>query len=138
LSNGIYYFENTSIDIKNGGRLEGNNVMLYFTGSSVFYPKNGEVNLQAPATSPYEGGLDGMVVWIENCTTFDSQGNQEFYLEGVFYAPCSEVWLHGNPYGETVNGQVIVGILNVQGTTDMIVRYHEYVATPRFELWLVE
>jgi Flp pilus assembly protein TadG len=138
LQPGVYYFDNTSIDLKNNGLLQGNNVMLYFTGNSVFYPKNGAVDLRAPATSPYTGGLDGMAVWIANCTEFNSQGNNEFYIEGVFYAPCSRVWLHGNPYGDTIRGQVIVGSLDVRGNSEMTVRYVNHVHTPRFELWLVE
>ena len=34
--------------------------------------------------------------------------------------------------------QVIVGSLDVRGTSDMTVRYVNHVFTPRFELWLVE
>jgi hypothetical protein len=139
LDDGIYYFHNTDLALNNTkSRIEGDNVMLYFAGTSDFKPKNGEVDLRAPAGSPYAGGHDGMTVWIENCTEFDSQGNNEFYVEGVFYAPCSPVWLHGNPNGETIRGQVIVGSLDMRGTSDLTVRYVNHVFTPRFELWLVE
>jgi len=139
LQPGVYYFHNTDVALQNtNSRIEGDGVMLYFTGNSEFVPKNGEVDLRAPSTSPYEGGLDGMTVWIANCTEFDSQGNNEFYIEGVFYAPCSRVWMHGTPDGDTIRGQVIVGELNVQGNSEMVVEYVGHVFTPRFELWLVE
>ncbi len=139
---GTYYFKGTSISLQNtNSRIQGNNVMLYFNGttsSTYFDPKNGEVNLKAPATSPYSGGPNHMVLWIDNCSEFDSQGNNEFYLEGVFLAPCSDVTMHGNPGGEAVYGQVIVGTLDVRGTSDLIVRHSDDVHTPRYELYLVE
>ncbi len=142
LQPGTYYFHGTSISLQNtNSRIQGSNVMLYFsgtTGSTYFDPKNGEVHLSAPATSPYPSGPDHMVVWIANCSDFNSQGNNEFYIEGIFYAPCSDVWMHGNPYGTAVDGQVIVGTLDIRGTSDFIVQYRDLVATPRLALYLVE
>jgi hypothetical protein len=143
LSPGIYYFNNTVLQMQNtNSRIQGEGVMLYFTGPTgkeLFKPKNGAIHLTRITDGPiYSGGPNGMAVWIANCGIFDSQGNEEFFIHGLFYAPCSEVWMHGNPYGETIDGQVIVGTLDVRGTSDMIVRYRNYVATPRFELWLVE
>ncbi|MEZ4523871.1 MAG: pilus assembly protein TadG-related protein [Thermomicrobiales bacterium] len=142
LEPGMYYFDGTSIDLQNtNSRIEGDNVTLYFDGpehSTYFAPKNGEVNLTAPTTTPYTGGIGNIVIWIDNCTEFDSQGNNEFYLEGVLIAPCSNVWLHGNPDGETVYGQVVVGTLDVRGTSDLVIRYMDLGDTPRYELALVE
>ena len=139
---GVYYFDGTSIDLHNtNARIEGDDVMLYFDGptsSTYFDPKNGEVHLTAPSSAPYSGGPANMVVWIDNCSDFNSQGNGEFYLEGVFNAPCSDVWLHGNPYAETIYGQVIVGTLDIRGTSDFVVLYMDLGDTPRHELALVE
>ncbi|MEZ4573051.1 MAG: hypothetical protein R2849_22565 [Thermomicrobiales bacterium] len=53
-------------------------------------------------------------------------------------APRSNVWLHGNPDGETVYGQVVVGTLDVRGTSDLVIRYMDLGDTPRYELALVE
>ena len=139
---GAYRFSGTSLNLQDSNsRIEGDGVMLYFDGptnNTFFDPKTGAVHLTAPTSASYSGAPDGVVVWIANCSLFDSQGNEEFFIEGVFYAPCSEVRLHGNPYGETVNGQVIVGNLDVRGTSDMIVRYHDYVDTPRIQVYLTE
>jgi len=139
---GLYYFFNTSLSMQNtNSRIEGQGVMFYFDGDTdeaYFKPKNGEISLTAPANSPYANGLTGMTVWIANCTDFDSQGNGEFYFEGVFYAPCSRTWMHGNPYGESINGQVFVGSLDVQGTSDFLVVHNGYVDVKRPEVYLTE
>ena len=139
---GAYSFSGTSLNLQDSNsRIEGDGVMLYFDGptnNTYFDPKTGAVHLTAPEIAPYPDAPDGVVIWIANCSVFDSQGNEEFYLEGVFYAPCSEVWLHGNPYGETVNGQVIVGNLDVRGTSDMVIRYRDYYGTPRVQVYLTE
>jgi hypothetical protein len=146
LQPGMYYFEGTSIDmITTNARIanstDAGGVMLYFTGpagTTYFDPKNAGVHLVAPATPYYDGGHPGMLIWIDNCSNFDSQGNNEFYLEGVFYAPCSDVTMHGNPYGDAVNGQVIAGSVDIRGTTDFTISYNDYVTTRRFEVYLVE
>ena len=78
---------------------------LYFDSTSSFDPKNGETSLTAPATSPY-GGQDGLVFWYTPSTAIDFQGNGELYFQGVFYAPKSDVTMHGNPNGDTIDGQV--------------------------------
>lgn len=147
---GLYYFENTSIFMEgSGSRLTDNDggVMLYFANgtspsTTYFDPANsdGGIHLTAPAVSPpsYPDGLDGMTLWIDNCSEFDARGSGEFYLKGVFYAPCSDVRLHGNPYGDTVDGQVIVGNLTVHGSAEFNIRYHNYVATPRYGVTLIE
>jgi Flp pilus assembly protein TadG len=139
---GTYYFHGTSISLQNtNSRIVGVNVMLYFSGtpgSTYFDPKNGEVFLQSAPTSPYAGGPKQMAVWIDNCSVFDSQGNGEFYIGGIFLAPCSAVTIHGNPYGEAVKGQMVVGTLDVRGTSDIVVRYVDLGNVPRYELYLVE
>lgn len=140
LQPGFYYFENSKLALQNtNSRIEGRDVMLYFTGSSAqFIPKNGEVHLEAPATSHYPGGHDGMAVWIENCSSMEWGGNTEFFVSGIFYAPCSQVWLHGTPDGDVLDGQMIVGSINLDGNGTLSMAYRNYVNTPRFELYLVE
>jgi hypothetical protein len=59
-----------------------------------------------------------------------------FEAEGVIYAPCSHVELHGNPAG--VGIQVIVGDLVVKGTSDFLVKYREYVKMDKPKVWLTE
>lgn len=145
---GLYYFENTSIFMEGtNSRITDNDagVMLYFAKNTsptttYFDPANssGGIHLTAPAVSPYPDGLDGMTLWIDNCSTFDSRGSGEFYIKGIFYAPCSDVRLHGNPLGDTINGQVIVGNLTVHGSVEFNVRYHNYIHTPRYGVVLTE
>jgi hypothetical protein len=139
---GAYYFSGTSLDLNNtNSRIEGDGVLLYFNGpvsNTYFDPKTGEVHLTAPPSSPYAGGPDHLVVWIANCSEFDSQGNEEFYIDGAFYAPCSDVTMHGNPLGVAVSGQIIVGTLDIRGTSDFQVLYEDLVGIPRIEVYLVE
>lgn len=145
---GPYYFEGTSIFMEgSASRITDNDagVMLYFAeGSSIsttyFDPANssGGIHLTAPATSPYTGGLDGMTVWIDNCSEFNARGGGEFYIQGVFYAPCSDVRMHGNPLGDTIDGQVIVGNLTMHGGAEFSVRYHNYFDFPRRGVFLQE
>ncbi len=130
-------------------RIEGSGVNFYFTGNpnqSFFDPQNGEVDLTAPGFSSdpsllvVNGDYRDMVIWIDMCpgSTIDSQGNSEFFVGGVIYAPCSEVYLHGNPYGDTLNGIVIGSSINVQGTSDMSITYLPYAPTGSYEVYLTE
>jgi hypothetical protein len=119
--------------------MNGNGVMFYFTGTSYFDSKNGEVNLKAPTAPAYSGGKAGVVFWMNTCqSAIDFQGNGDFYMEGIFYAPCSAVTMHGNPGGDSYYGQVIVGTFSVKGTSDFRLRYHNYVDTQRPKVFLVQ
>jgi len=147
---GIYVFSgNTKLNLQNSGsQLIGEGVLFYFTGSASFDPKNGGIRLTAPCLTAatqiatcsgeaaYAGGVNGMTLWIANCTTFDSQGSAMFEVEGVIYAPCSHVELHGNPAG--VGIQVIVGDLVIKGTSDFLINYREYVKMDKPRVWLTE
>lgn len=135
----VVVLDNSTLELGNTNtRLEVSGVLLYVTGSTgLIDPKNGQLHLEAPTSAPYAGGLAGMAIWIANCSTFDSQGNGEFYVRGLFYAPCSTVSMHGNPYGTAVEGQVIVRDLTIKGTSDFIVDYRKHVDTFRNTVTLV-
>lgn len=135
---GIYYFDgSTKLNLQNTNSwIIGDSVLFYFTGNSRFTPGNGNIDISAPASSPYSGGVDGMLLWIANCSTFDSQGNGVFNVEGVIYAPCSHVELHGTPGG--VGVQVIVGDLVIKGTSEFRIEYREYVKMDKPRVWLTE
>ena len=147
---GLYYFENSSIELRSTtARIEGVGVNFYFTGNpnqSYFDPQNGEVFLTAPGYSPdpsllvVHNDYRDMAIWVDMCpgSEIDSQGNNEFFVGGVFYAPCSEIYLHGNPYGDTVSGIVIGSTINIQGTSDMSVTYLPYGPTDSYEIYLIE
>jgi prepilin-type processing-associated H-X9-DG protein len=138
LAPGTHFFDG-NITLSNSSTtswIRGTNVLLYFTGNSAFTPKNGNVQLTAPSSSPYSGGIDGMLLWIANCSTFVSSGNGVFSVEGVIYAPCSHVELHGTPGG--VGVQVIVGDLVIQGTSEFRILYREYVKMDKPKVWLTE
>lgn len=137
-SPGVHYFDGT-ITVSASSTtswIKGTNVLFYFTGSARFTPGNANVQLTAPTSSPYSGGVDGMLLWIANCSTFDTSGNGVFSVEGVIYAPCSHVELHGTPGG--VGVQVIVGDLVIKGTSDFVIKYREYVKMDKPRVWLTE
>jgi Flp pilus assembly protein TadG len=136
---GIYYFNgNTRVQLQNtNSTIQGSNVLLYFTGSSSIAPNNGNINISALTSGPaYSGGVTGMLLWIANCSSFDSSGNGVFRVEGVIYAPCSAVSLHGTPDSNGL--QVIVGSLQLTGNSSFNVLYREYVVTRLPKIRLVE
>lgn len=138
LQRGVYYFDgNTRLNLQNtASTIRGDGVLLYFTGNSSFTPGNGNIILKTPTTPLYPNAVNGLVLWIANCSTFDSAGNGLFDVEGVIYAPCSHVELHGTP--QSVGIQVIVGDLVIKGTSDFTINYREYIKVQRPRVWLVE
>ena len=139
LSPGLYYFDgNSSFDLKNKSEVSGNGVLLYFTGSAALNPKNGNINLTAAAApgANQDPELSDMVVWVANCTDVELQGNGDMYFEGIFYAPCSHSWMHGGT-GETIRGQLILGSLDVRGTSDLGIAYEQRAATRQPAVFLV-
>ncbi|MEX1158278.1 MAG: pilus assembly protein TadG-related protein [Thermomicrobiales bacterium] len=137
---GLYYFEDSDVTNQStNAEMNGaGGVMFYFTGDSTFDSKNGAVNLRAPASSPYAGGQDGMVFWSASCNLIDFQGNGDFYLHGIVYAPCAKVVMHGTPGGDGIKGQWIVDRVEVKGTSDFTINYHAYVDTTRPQIFLVQ
>ncbi|RIK38321.1 MAG: hypothetical protein DCC58_16820 [Chloroflexi bacterium] len=136
---GLYYFENTDIDLQNtNASIVCSGCMTYWDANSSLDPKNGDVNMTAPTTAPYTGGQTGMVFWHAGCNNLDLQGNGNLYFQGIFYAPCALVTLHGNPASDTINGQIIVDQLDIRGTSDVRITYHSYVTTSRPAIFLVE
>jgi Flp pilus assembly protein TadG len=126
LQPGIYYFgDSFRLTAQGDGMTRGTDVMMYFTDSARFAPNNGRVNIAAPENSPYTGGLDGMALWIDNCTDFVLQANNSGSFDGVIYAPCSSVTLSGGPGAQGM--QVIVGNLHLSGSGTFNILYEEYV-----------
>ena len=144
LNPGLFYFDGTSrLDLKNKSELTGDGVLLYFTGGASLTPKNGNINLRASAYVPddddgEEIGIshDNIVVWVENCTDVDLQGEGEMYFEGVFYAPCSDSWMHGGT-GDTIRGQAVLGTLDVRGNAALRIAYESRVETFQPSVFLV-
>lgn len=138
LNPGAYYFEKSSINYQNtNSRMQGTGVSLYFDSASSFDPKNGETSFTAPAT-PAAGWRKGLVFWYVPCSGIDFQGNGELYFQGVFYAPCADVTMHGNPLGDTIDGQVFVGTYSNKGTSDLKIKYTKQVPTQRPAVFLVQ
>jgi hypothetical protein len=126
LQPGVYYFgDNFRIEQQGSGLVRGTDVMLYFDDNARFVPGNGRVDISAPASSPYAGGLDGMALWIANCSDFRLQANNSGAFSGVIYAPCSDVTLSGGP--GAVGMQVVVGSLTLSGSGSFDILYEEYV-----------
>jgi Flp pilus assembly protein TadG len=130
LAPGYYYFgENFRLELTGGeqspGTVRGTDVMMFFTDNSRFVPGNGRVNISSPDSSPYMGGLDGMALWIDNCSSFRMQANNSGTFSGVVYAPCSDVMLSGGPGAQGF--QVIVGSLTLSGSGGFDIQYEEYV-----------
>ena len=76
--------------------------------------------------------------WYVPSTAIDFQGNGELYFQGVFYAPKSDVIMHGNPNGDTIDGQVFVSTYTNKGTSDLKIKYTKKVPTVRPAVFLVQ
>ena len=136
---GLYYFEDFDLSFQNtNSRIEGDEVMLYFDDDSTFNPKNGEMYITAPSTSPYSGGKDGMVFWYDACNTIESRGNSDYYFEGVLYAPCADLVFRGTPDTPVNNGQMIVGSVEMMGTGTIEITYQNYFDITVLGVFLVE
>jgi hypothetical protein len=152
LSPGIYVFDgDTTLSLSNTDSwIKGDGVLLYFAedSSASIDAGNGNIDLSAPCleTTPsipscsglaaYSGGADGITLWIDNCTEFVSGGNGVFRVEGVIYAPCSFVQLHGTPDSNGL--QVIVFTLKLVGTSSFTLNYREFVEADTPRVFLVE
>jgi len=141
LQPGIYYFEGTSISFQNtNSTILGTGVMLYFNGptnTTYLDPKNGNLLISAPSSTPYPGGIDHMALWVANCSAVDANGNTNVRVTGIYYAPCSTVGMHGTPGNDVINGQMIVGSINVVGNSTVNVTYQNHVETGRPRVFLV-
>lgn len=140
LTPGLYYFDGDSrFDLNNKSELAGDGVLLYFTGSSRLNPKNGNITLKSATLASEEEEAvdhDDMVVWVDNCTDVSLQGEGDMYFEGIFYAPCSHSWMHGNTK-ETIRGQLVLGSLDVRGGDELTIAYEERVETWQPSVFLV-
>jgi hypothetical protein len=135
---GVYYFgDSFRLEGQTDNALiQGSDVMLYFDDNARFDPGNGHIKLSAPDESPYTGGLDGMLLWIANCTPFLMQAGGTFEMEGVLYAPCSHVRLYGSPGTKGV--QVVVGSLELAGGGSFDILFTEYIDADMPQVFLVE
>ncbi|HUG14821.1 MAG TPA: pilus assembly protein TadG-related protein [Thermomicrobiales bacterium] len=136
---GIYYFGDsfTLTTTSDNAVVQGLGVLLYITDSAAFTPSNAAIHLAAAPTSLYSpNGLDGMVMWIANCTPFMMMANGSFTLEGVLYAPCSQVRLYGSPGSNGV--QVIVGNLELSGGGSFDILYTDYISANSPMVFLIE
>lgn len=143
--NGVYYFDGSTLSMQNTtSRIQssssGQDVLLYFTGTgAAFEPKNGEVHLVSRGA--VDGGSDPVrhiVVYVDNCSDIDFQGNTNIYIKGIFYAPCSTFHWAGTPSGTAIEGPIIVGDANIKGNSALYVDYQKYVATTRPKVFLVD
>lgn len=114
---GLYYFKNTDVSMKNNGAMTGADVMFYFDEDSSFEPNHGMMNIKTKQAGWGMSGIaNGLVFWYAACDEVEFKANGDFQFNGIFYAPCAKVYMHGNPSHEVLNGQVFVGRLDVRGT----------------------
>lgn len=134
---GVYIFDgSTTLTLQNTNSwIKGTGVMFYFSGNATFNPGNGNMQISAQDTST-NAGAKAIALWIANCKTYDNSGNGVFTVEGIIYAPCSHVVLHGTPGG--IGVQVIVGDLEIKGTSEFRIKYREFVNMDKPKVWLTE
>jgi hypothetical protein len=124
--------------MKNNGSLTGSGVTIYLDKDSTIDPKNGSIDLTGPNGALWSGSAPHLVFWYAACNNLDIQGNGDVSFHGIFYAPCADVTMHGNPSNDTIEGQIFVGTLEVKGTSDLRLTYRNYFDTARRRVFLVE
>jgi hypothetical protein len=131
LQPGVYYFGDSFLLSQQGSAslVRGTDVMIYIGDNARWRPHNGQINIAAPATSPYTGGLDGMLLWIGNGSDFNLQAGNATQLTGVVYAPNSSLSLQGSPSADIPDQrvQVIAGSLTLSGGGTFNILYEEFV-----------
>jgi Flp pilus assembly protein TadG len=138
LQPGIYYFENTHITLLGQSALVGTNVLLYFDANSTLDVRTGDLRLTGSTTPLYTGMQPRLTLWYARCGVLDAFGNSVIQIVGIFYAPCAFLQMHGTPGINSFDGQVVVGRLEVKGTSDLNIRYYSWVTTRRPKVFLVE
>lgn len=137
---GIYVFgEGFTLRGRGGATIQGDDVMVYIDDDSagtLFDPDNATIELAAPESSPYAGGLDGMALWIANCSEFRKKASNSGVIDGVIYAPCSTVELSGSPGAQGM--QVIVGNLELSGGGDFDILFEDFVEIEVPHIFLVQ
>ena len=150
----VYVGANSSLALGNtNSGIAAKGVMIYVNGSNaLFDPKNGTLHIEAFQPDPSRGLVLyqnepnlPIAVWIANGSTFDAQGNGEFFIQGIFYAPGSTVSMHGNPVGESqcgnqtcaVYGQIIAKDVSIKGTSDFLINYNSSATIPELLIQLI-
>jgi hypothetical protein len=104
LNKGIYVMKDGPLWINGGGTVQGDEVMIAFTGddSTIYMEGSSELHVTSPAAGPYmnmqfmqqPGAGDGLWCGIV--------GNNKFSFDGVMYFPTQHVWFGG---GTEVSGK---------------------------------
>jgi Tfp pilus assembly protein PilX len=127
----------------NGTVLKGTNVIFAFSGSAMFDLDGGGVDAQftsGPGGSCTIAACNAHIVIYygpSNCSDLWLVGGNHMHMDGIIYAPCSDVHLGGGS-GSEITGQVLGGSVTVKGGSDLTVNYKEYVATSIPLVYLVE
>jgi hypothetical protein len=137
---GSYFFENATIQLQGANaRIQGNGVSLYFAANSSLDAGTGDVNVSAISTAEEDDVADyrDVAFWYAACSTLELKGHGGMKFEGIFYAPCANVWMHGTPGAETIRGQIVVGTLDARGNAALGIAYESRVETFQPSVFLI-
>jgi hypothetical protein len=108
---------------------DGGGVLLYVTGGSGEVRFTGQGSIQIQSLGFYDPTFDdctnacdeNVVVWISdsNCSEWDSTGGTETTLEGVIYAPCSNIELGGNAGSAVLTGMIVADTIRLHGNVTL-------------------
>jgi hypothetical protein len=87
-------------------------------------------------TAPLSGDFEDLAMWSESATLHSLAGQNDFVLEGVFFAPWATIEYVGTGVQEQVDAQFISSKLHVRGEGFLVVRpdYERAVLFPRVAL----
>lgn len=114
---GVYYI-NGNLSVAGGASLSGTGgVTFYITnGGSVSIAGGAVINLTAPSSGSYKG----MLFYQDPADTskFKFVGGSSGTINGIFYVPGAQLDLNGGS-GQVLNVDLVVGSLNVSGTSTL-------------------
>lgn len=95
LGKGIHYFKNANVSVGSSSNITGDEVMLYFDGSSSFFStSSGTFKIKSQLTGPYAG----IAVFGSRTGTFQNfvfRGSKEYFVDGTIYLPNAHFDLKG-------------------------------------------
>ncbi len=106
LNPGTYVFPNGNVSL--GGKVDGNGVTLFLGQGDLSATTNSVLNLTAPGSGDYSGLLifnDSPLASPLHLVNLEP-GNATGYLEGIIYAPFSQLYIHDSG-GDTSGGNTL-------------------------------
>jgi len=107
--------------LSDGDSLEGKDVVFLVDPGRLRWSGNATINLDAPSAGPLAGLLIYLPITNHNVTVLNADPHSA--IKGTILAPGSEIRINGNESETGFHSQIIGFRIEVDGTSNVIVRY---------------